>query len=110
MHTYMHTYMHAQASGALEQERARLVQEHARLERTQRSLETERQLVKDTLGAELKRLEEETAVRAQEHQTFVSEIGRERKALGEQRSGLLLQEADLRRRQVVWCRFSSALV
>lgn len=91
--------MSEQASSSLEQERARLAQEHARLERMQRSLETERQLVKDTLGSELKRMEEESTVRKQEHEEFITEIGRERKALGEQRSALLQQEADLRRRQ-----------
>jgi hypothetical protein len=91
--------MSEQASMSLEQERARLAQEHARLERMQRSLETERQLVKDTLGSELKRMEEESTVRKQEHEEFITEIGRERKALGEQRSALLQQEADLRRRQ-----------
>ena len=90
--------MSEQATSSLEQERSRLAQEHARLERMQRSLETERQLVKETLGSELKRMEEESTMRRQEHQAFVTEIARERKALADQRSTLLQQEADLRQR------------
>jgi hypothetical protein len=91
-------HMSEQASSSLEQERARLSQEHSRLERMQRSLETERQLVKEMLASELKRMEEERGVRAREHEALVSEISRERKALSEQRSALLHQEADMRRR------------
>ena len=91
-------HMSEQASSSLEQERARLTQEHARLERMQRSLETERVLVKETLGSELKRIEQESAVRNQEHETFIAEIARERKALSDQRTALVQQEADLRRR------------
>jgi hypothetical protein len=51
----MLTHAGEQASSSLEQERARLSQEHSRLERMQRSLETERQLVKEMLASELKR-------------------------------------------------------
>jgi hypothetical protein len=69
-------HMSEQASSSLEQERARLSQEHSRLERMQRSLETERQLVKEMLANELKRMEEERSVRAREHEALVSEISR----------------------------------
>jgi DNA repair exonuclease SbcCD ATPase subunit len=101
--------MSQHAAESLEQDRARLAQEHVRLERMQRSLETERMLVKDTLACELKRMEEETSVRTQEHQAFTTEIARERKALTEQRSALLQQEADLRRRQEAGTRDLDAL-
>jgi hypothetical protein len=40
-------------------------------------------------------------VRRQEHQAFITEIARERKALADQRSTLLQQDVDLRQRQEV---------
>ena len=66
--------MSDRASQSFGEEKLRLQREHARLEQMQRSLESERAVMTESVTAEAKKLEDMRLQRVHEHKLFVEEM------------------------------------
>jgi len=66
--------MSERASQSFGEEKLRLQREHARLEQMQRSLESERAVMQESVTAEARKLEDMRLQREHEHAAFVEEV------------------------------------